>query len=215
MEKKQPNGLALLPIIIFLIVYLGSGIYYEYINPVEGGMGFYVTSVVVAFMVALAVAFVQNRDLPFDEKITACAKGIGDDNITIMLFIFLLAGAFSGVAKASGGADSTAYMLLDVIPAGFAVPGLFIIACIISMAMGTSCGTITVLAPIAMSVAESANLSLPLCIGTIVGGAMFGDNLSFISDTTIAATKTQGIAMKEKFKANFRIALPADRKSVV
>ena len=209
MEQKKPNGLALLPIIIFLIVYLGSGIYYEYINPVEGGMGFYVTSVVVAFMIALAVAFVQNKELPFDEKITACAKGIGDDNITIMLFIFLLAGAFSGVAKASGGADSTAYMLLDIIPANFAVPGLFIIACIISMAMGTSCGTITVLAPIAISVAKTAHLSLPLCIGTIVGGAMFGDNLSFISDTTIAATKTQGIAMKEKFKANFRIALPA------
>ena len=92
MEQKKPNGLALLPIIIFLIVYLGSGIYYEYINPVEGGMGFYVTSVVVAFMIALAVAFVQNKELPFDEKITACAKGIGDDNITIMLFIFLLAG---------------------------------------------------------------------------------------------------------------------------
>ena len=162
MEQKKPNGLALLPIIIFLIVYLGSGIYYEYINPVEGGMGFYVTSVVVAFMIALAVAFVQNKELPFDEKITACAKGIGDDNITIMLFIFLLAGAFSGVAKASGGADSTAYMLLDIIPANFAVPGLFIIACIISMAMGTSCGTITVLAPIAMSVAETAHLSLPL-----------------------------------------------------
>ena len=196
MEQKKPNGLALLPIIIFLIVYLGSGIYYEYINPVEGGMGFYVTSVVVAFMIALAVAFVQNKELPFDEKITACAKGIGDDNITIMLFIFLLAGAFSGVAKASGGADSTAYMLLDIIPANFAVPGLFIIACIISMAMGTSCGTITVLAPIAMSVATTAHLSLPLCIGTIVGGAMFGDNLSFISDTTIAATKTQGIARR-------------------
>ena len=209
MDKKKPNGLALLPIIIFLIVYLGSGIYYEYINPVEGGMGFYVMSVVVAFMVALAVAFVQNRDLPFDEKIAACAKGIGDDNITIMLFIFLLAGAFSGVASAAGGAESTANMLLDVIPSGFAIPGLFIIACIISMAMGTSCGTISVLTPIAVNVAASAHLGLPMCVATIVGGAMFGDNLSFISDTTIAATKTQGIEMKEKFKANFKIALPA------
>ena len=209
MDKKKPNGLALLPIIIFLIVYLGSGIYYEYINPVEGGMGFYVMSVVVAFMVALAVAFVQNRELPFDEKIAACAKGIGDDNITIMLFIFLLAGAFSGVASAAGGAESTANMLLDVIPSGFAIPGLFIIACIISMAMGTSCGTISVLTPIAVNVAASAHLGLPMCVATIVGGAMFGDNLSFISDTTIAATKTQGIEMKEKFKANFKIALPA------
>ena len=209
MEKKQPNGLALLPIIIFLVVYLGSGIYYEYINPVEGGMGFYVMSVVVAFMIALAVAFIQNKDLPFDEKISACAKGIGDDNITIMLYIFLLAGAFSGVAGAAGGAESTAHMFLNIIPSGFAIPGLFIIACIISMAMGTSCGTITVLTPIAMSVANDANLNLAFCVATIVGGAMFGDNLSFISDTTIAATKTQGIEMKEKFKANFRIALPA------
>ena len=209
MDKKKPNGLALLPIIVFLVVYLGSGIYYEYINPPEGGMGFYVMSVVVAFMVALAVAFVQNPELSFNEKISACAKGIGDDNITIMLFIFLLAGAFSGVAKASGGAESTANMLLDVIPGGFAIPGLFIIGCIISMAMGTSVGTITVLTPIAASVADSAELNLAMCVATVVGGAMFGDNLSFISDTTIAATKTQGIEMKEKFKANFRIALPA------
>lgn len=209
MDKKKPNGLALLPIIVFLVVYLGSGIYYEYINPVEGGMGFYVMSVVVAFMVSLAVAFLQNKELSFDEKITACAKGIGDDNITIMLFIFLLAGAFSGVAKASGGAESTANMLLDVVPGGFAIPGLFVIACVISMAMGTSVGTITVLTPIAASVAASAGLNLPMCVATVVGGAMFGDNLSFISDTTIAATKTQGIDMKEKFRANFRIALPA------
>ena len=209
MNTKKPNGLALLPIIIFLVVYLGSGIYYEYVNPVEGGMGFYVMSVVVAFMIALAVAFVQNRDLPFEEKITACARGIGDDNITIMLFIFLLAGAFSGVAGAAGGAESTAHMMLNIIPSGFAIPGLFIIACIISMAMGTSCGTITVLTPIAVNVASSADLGLAMCVATVVGGAMFGDNLSFISDTTIAATKTQGIEMKEKFRANFKIALPA------
>ncbi|MBQ6400780.1 MAG: Na+/H+ antiporter NhaC family protein [Firmicutes bacterium] len=208
MEKK-PNALALLPIIVFLIVYLGSGIYYEYINPPEGGMGFYVMSVVVAFMVALAVAFVQNPELSFNDKIAACAKGIGDDNITIMLFIFLLAGAFSGVASAGGGAESTAHMMLNIIPANFAIPGLFVIACIISMAMGTSCGTISVLTPIAVSVAQSADLNLAMCVATVVGGAMFGDNLSFISDTTIAATKTQGIEMKEKFRANFRIALPA------
>ncbi|MBQ3322618.1 MAG: Na+/H+ antiporter NhaC family protein, partial [Firmicutes bacterium] len=145
MNKKEPNGIALLPMIVFLVVYLGSGIYYEYIAPTEDGMGFYVMSVVVAFMIALAVAFCQNRELSFNEKITACAKGIGDDNITIMLFIFLLAGAFSGIASEAGGAESTAHMLLNVIPASFAIPGLFIIACLISMAMGTSCGTISVL----------------------------------------------------------------------
>lgn len=209
LNKKEPRGVALLPIIIFLIVYLGSGIYYEYINPPEGGMGFYVMSVVVAFMISLTVAFCQNRELSFNEKITVCARGIGDDNITIMLFIFLMAGAFSGIASEAGGAASTANMLLNVIPASFAIPGLFIIACLISMAMGTSCGTITVLTPIAVNVAVSAELSLPFCVATIVGGAMVGDNLSFISDTTIAATKTQGVEMKAKFRENLKISVPA------
>lgn len=209
MEKPEPRAKALLPIIVFLVLYLGSGIYFEYIHPAKGQMGFYVMSVVVAFVIALVVAFLQNPKLSFDQKIHACAQGIGDDNITIMLFIFLMAGAFSGIASASGGATSTANLLLDVIPANFAIPGLFVIACLISMAMGTSVGTITVLVPIAFSVAHSAGLNMPLCIATVVGGAMFGDNLSFISDTTIAATKTQGVEMKDKFKVNFKIALPA------
>ena len=209
MNEKKPNAKALLPILVFLIIYLGSGIYYEYIAPQEGQMGFYIMSVVVAFVLALVVAFIQNPSLSFDQKIHVCATGIGDDNITIMLFIFLMAGMFSGTASASGGAESTAYMLLSVIPANFAVPSLFIIACLISMAMGTSCGTISVLVPIACAVAGTAGLSLPFCVGTVVGGAMFGDNLSFISDTTIAATKTQGVEMKDKFRANFKIALPA------
>ncbi|MDO4393631.1 MAG: Na+/H+ antiporter NhaC family protein [Bacillota bacterium] len=208
-NKKKSNGWALLPMLVFLLLYLGSGIYYEYIKPQEGGMGFYIMSVVVAFMVALVVAFLQNKSLSFDEKIHICAKGIGDDNITIMLFIFLMAGAFSGIATEAGGAVSTANMMLNVIPASFAIPGLFVIGSIISMAMGTSCGTITVLTPIAVSVAGSAGLSLPMCVASVVGGAMFGDNLSFISDTTIAATKTQGVQMKDKFRANFKIALPA------
>ena len=207
--NKTPNAKALLPIVVFLVLYLGSGIYFEYIAPIEGEMGFYVVSVVVAFIIALAVAFLQNRKLSFDEKIHICARGIGDDNITIMLFIFLVAGAFSGIAGEAGGAASTANLLLALLPAQAAVPGLFVIACIISLAMGTSVGTITVLTPIAVVVANSAGLNLPLCIGTVVGGAMFGDNLSFISDTTIAATRTQGVEMKNKFRVNFRIALPA------
>ncbi|MBR6700372.1 MAG: Na+/H+ antiporter NhaC family protein [Firmicutes bacterium] len=210
MEKvKKANGKALIPILVFLVFYIGCGVYFEYINPVEGGMGFYVMSVVVAFCIALFVAFLQNRSLSFNEKISVCAKGIGDDNITIMLFIFLLAGAFSGIASAAGGAASAANLLLSVIPPDFAVAGLFIIACIISMAMGTSCGTITVLVPIAVNVAATADLNLALCVGSVVGGAMFGDNLSFISDTTIASTRTQGCEMKDKFKENFKIALPA------
>jgi Na+/H+ antiporter NhaC len=203
MNEHKPNAKALLPILIFLVFYLGSGIYYEYINPTKGQMGFYVMSVVVAFLIALIVALVQNKSLSFDEKIHICATGIGDDNITIMLFIFLVAGAFSGLASEAGGASSTANMLLAIIPARFAIPGLFVIACLISMAMGTSVGTITVLVPIASAVASSADLNLAMCTATVVGGAMFGDNLSFVSDTTIAATKTQGVAMKDKFRVNF------------
>ena len=209
MKKKKPNPIALLPIVVFLVLYLGVGIYFEYIHPVEGQMGFYVMSVVVAFMIALVVAFLQNGKVSFDDKMKICAKGIGDENITIMIFIFLIAGCFSGIAKEAGGAASTANLLLSIIPGKFAIPGLFLIACLISMSMGTSVGTISVLAPIAVTVAQNGGFNLPFCIGTVVGGAMFGDNLSFISDTTIAATKTQGVEMKDKFRANFKIALPA------
>ncbi len=209
MNEKKANGRALLPILVFLMLYLGTGIWYEYIRPVEGQMGFYIMSVVVAFGIALIVAMLQNRSLSFDEKIHVCAQGIGDDNITTMLFIFLMAGAFSGIAKQAGGAVSTANMLLAILPGNFAVPGLFLIACLISMAMGTSVGTITVLVPIAVEAAAGGGFSLPLCVSSVVGGAMFGDNLSFISDTTIAATKTQGVEMRDKFRVNFRVAFPA------
>lgn len=207
--SPSANPKALLPILLFLIVYLGNGIFFEYIRPAEGQMGFYVVSVVLAFSIALIAAFLQNKKLSFDEKIHICAQGIGDDNIVIMLFIFLMAGAFSGIASEAGGASSTANLLLSIIPGKFAVPGLFLIACLISMAMGTSVGTISVLAPIACAVSKNGGLFLPLCVGVVVGGAMFGDNLSFISDTTIAATKTQGVEMKDKFRTNIKVAFPA------
>lgn len=206
---KKSNPKALLPILVFLIIYLGSGIFFEYVQPEKERMGFYVMPVVVAFGLALIVAFLQNRELNFDQKIHVCAQGIGDDNIVIMLFIFLMAGVFSGLASEAGGASSTANMLLDIIPGNLAVVGMFVIACLISMAMGTSVGTITVLVPIAAEIVNSTNFSMPLMIGAVVGGAMFGDNLSVISDTTIAATRTQGVEMKDKFRANFKIALPA------
>ena len=208
-QAPQANPSALLPILLFLVVYLGNGIFFEYIRPEEGQMGFYVVSVVLAFSIALIAAFLQNRERSFDEKIHICAKGIGDDNIVTMLFIFLMAGAFSGIASQAGGASSTANLLLNVIPGRFAVPGLFVIACLISMAMGTSVGTISVLAPIACAVSQNGGLPLPFCVGIVVGGAMFGDNLSFISDTTIAATKTQGVEMKDKFRTNIKVALPS------
>ena len=213
--SKKSNGIALLPILVFLVLYIGSGIYFEYIHKIEGGMGFYVMSVVVAFMVALVVAFAQTRHLSFEQKIHICAIGIGDDNIVVMLFIFLLAGAFSGIASVAGGANSTANLLLNILPARFVVPGLFIIAALISMAMGTSVGTISVLVPIAASVSSSSNMSIVICTACVLGGAMFGDNLSFISDTTIAATKTQGVTMKDKFRTNFKIALPAALLTII
>lgn len=215
MYEKKPNGFAFFPILVFLILYLGSGIYFEYIHPIKGKMGFYIMSVVVAFFIALIVALLQNRTLSFEHKIRLCARGIGDENITIMIFIFLVAGAFSGIAKMAGGASSTANLLLSILPAKFALPSLFIIACLIAMAMGTSVGTITVLIPIAVNVASQSGISLALCTATVVGGSMFGDNLSFISDTTIAATKTQGVAMKDKFRMNFKIALPASLITIV
>ena len=208
-SSTRSNPAALLPILLFLILYLGNGIYFEYIHPVEGQMGFYVVSVVLAFSIALIAAFLQNRNRSFDEKIRTCARGIGDENIVIMLFIFLMAGAFSGIASSAGGASSTANLMLNIIPGKGVVPGLFLTACLISMAMGTSVGTISVLCPIACAVAEAGGLSRNLLVGVIIGGAMFGDNLSFISDTTIAATKTQGVEMKDKFRVNFRIAMPA------
>ena len=208
-NKPKANGKALLPILVFLVLYLGIGIFFEYIRPIEGQMGFYIMSVVLAFTIAWITAMAQDRKRNFDQKIHLCAKGIGDDNITIMIFIFLFAGMFGGIAKAAGGAASTANFLLELLPGSMAVPGMFIIASLISMSMGTSVGTVTVLVPVAVSLAESAGLSIPYCAGIVLGGAMFGDNLSFISDTTIAATKTQGVEMKDKFKTNFLIALPA------
>ena len=209
MNKVRPNPKALFPILVFLVLYLGGGIYFEYISPEEGRMGFYVMSVLVSFGLALIVAFLQNKSLSFDEKVSICAKGIGDDNIVIMLYIFLMAGAFSGLAKEAGGAASTANLMLDILPGSFAIPGMFLIACLISMAMGTSVGTISVIVPIAAEIAKNTNFNMAVITAAVVGGAMFGDNLSVISDTTIAATRTQGVEMRDKFRTNIKIAIPA------
>ena len=198
MEKKPARAIALLPIGVFLVLYLGLGIVFEYVLKIK--MGFYNIPIVVAFLAAILVACLQNRALSFDEKLEVMAKGVGDKNIMTMILIFLAAGVFVGVVGRSS-AESVAYFMLAHIPARFAVAVLFVVSCFVSTAMGTSCGTITLIVPIAVAVA--------LCIGSVMGGAMFGDNLSFISDTTIAACNTQGCEMKDKFRTNFRIALPA------
>ena len=209
---KKANYIALLPIGVFLVLYLGFGITFEYILKIP--MGFYEIPIVVIFLMALCVACIQNRKLNLDEKLEIMAKGVGDKNIVTMLLIFMAAGVFVGVVGRSS-AESVAYFVLSFIPTQFAVLVLFVVSAFVSLAMGTSVGTITLIAPIAIAVAKSSGFGVPICLGAVVGGAMFGDNLSFISDTTIAACNGQGCAMKDKFKENFGIALPAALATIV
>lgn len=203
---KKGNAWALLPIGIFVALYLGLGITFEYILKIP--MGFYKVPIVVIFLVALLVACLQNRKIKFEEKLALMGQGVGDKNIITMLLIFLLAGIFVGVVGRNS-AESVAYFLLSIVPPRFAVCVIFIVSCFVSTAMGTSVGTITLITPIAVAISVTSGFSLPLCVGTVMGGAMFGDNLSFVSDTTIAACNGQGCAMKDKFRSNFAIVLPA------
>lgn len=207
MENKiKSKPIALLPILVFLVLYLGMGLIFEYALKIE--MGFYNIPIVVVFMVALVVACLQNRKLKFDSKLEVMAKGVGNKDIMTMILIFLFAGVFVGVTGRDS-AEAVAYFLLSVTPAWAAVAVLFVASCFVSTAMGTSVGTITLIVPIAVAVSNVSGFSMPLCIGSVMGGAMFGDNLSFISDTTIAACNSQGCEMKDKFRANVKIALPA------
>lgn len=203
---KKSNPVALLPIGVFLVLYLGLGILFEYVLMIP--MGFYNIPIVVAFLAAILVACLQNQKVKFDDKLGIMAQGLADKNIVTMLLIFLAAGSFVGVVGRSS-AESVAYFMLSLIPAQFAVAVLFVVACFVSTAMGTSVGTITLIAPIAVAVAQVSGFNVPLCVESVMGGAMFGDNLSFISDTTIAACNGQGCAMKDKFRENFGIAFPA------
>ena len=203
---KKSNAIALLPMGVFTAFYLSLGIIFEYVMKIP--MGFYNVPVVVAFLVALLVAVVQTKGVTLEQKFEIMGKGIGDKNIITMLIIFLLAGIFVGVVG-RGSAESVAYFMLSVTPPRFALVVLFVVSCFVSTAMGTSVGTITLITPIAVAISAGSGFSLPLCVGTVVGGAMFGDNLSFISDTTIAACNGQGCAMKDKFRTNFSVVFPA------
>ena len=196
----------MLPIAVFLVLYLGLGLLFEYIMKIP--MGFYNVPIVFAFLVAILVACLQNQKVSFEEKLGIMAQGLADKNIITMLLIFLTAGVFVGVVGRSS-AESVAYFMLSIIPTRFSVAVLFGVACFVSLAMGTSVGTITLLTPIAVAVSAASGFGLPLCVASVIGGSMFGDNLSFISDTTIAACNGQGCAMKDKFRENFWIALPA------
>lgn len=202
----QPaSATALLPLALFLLLFLGTGIYFQ-LTGVD--YAFYQLPSPVAILPAIALGILLSKQV-FEQRIDTFIAGIGDRNIITMCVIYLLAGAFSTVAAATGGVDAMVALGLTIIPPEFLLPGLFLIAAVVSTAMGTSMGTLAALAPVALGLGEAANIDLALLAGVLVSGAMFGDNLSIISDTTIAATRTQDCAMSDKFKANLKIAIPA------
>lgn len=200
MSKNKGNVLALLPLGIFIIVYLGGALLLE---------DFYAMSVLVPGLIAALVAIFMNRKRGFNKNLELFCKGAGNSDIILMIFIFILAGVFAEVARAMGAVESTVNLGLTILPSNILIAGIFVISSFIAISLGTSMGTIAAVAPIAIGVAEKTGIAVPLIIGAVVGGAMFGDNLSMISDTTIAATKTQGCEMRDKFRTNFKIVLPA------
>ena len=207
MEKnKNKNGLALVPFLVFIVIYLGAGIILQR-RGVE--MAFYQFPAVVAMFIAVLIAFLMNAKAGINENFKIFARGASSEDVMNMLMIFLLAGAFSAVAGAMGGVEATVNFGVSVIPAPLITAGIFIIASFLGTATGTSMGTIGALVPIALGMVDKAGLNMPLVMAACVSGAMFGDNLSMISDTTIAATRTQNVELKDKFRTNFWIAFPA------
>ncbi|WP_223654993.1 Na+/H+ antiporter NhaC family protein [Halopseudomonas nanhaiensis] len=204
-ERPQPRATALLPLLLFLLIFLGSGIYYTLSGT---DFAFYQVKAPVAILPAIVLAVLLARE-GLNRSLDTFVAGIGDSNIITMVLVFLLAGAFATVTDAIGGVTATVNMGLSFIPPSFVLPGLFLIAAFISTAMGTSMGTIGAVAPVALGFAEATGISVPAAMGAVIGGAMAGDNLSIISDTTIASTRTQSVAMRDKFKLNLLIALPA------
>ena len=209
--RKRGGGLALIPFLIFIIIYLGAGLLLQ----AQGKeMAFYQFPSVTAMFIAVLAAFCMGKE-SINEKFSVFARGAANENVLTMLMIYILAGAFSTVAKAMGGVDSTVNLGLSVIPVQLLTAGVFVISAFMGTATGPSMGTITTIVPIVVGVADRSGLSIPMLLGACVGGAMFGDNLSMISDTTIAATRTQGCELRDKFKVNFFIALPAAAITVV
>ncbi|OFM83192.1 Na+/H+ antiporter NhaC family protein [Weeksella sp. HMSC059D05] len=200
MVSEKRNFWALLPLIIFIIVYFSISVYLN---------DFYSVPALVVFVAVTLLAFLQFPEISFDRKLKAFSQEAGNETLLLMILIFLLAGAFSQLGNAIGGIQSIANFLLHFLPAKFILPVFFLLACLTSISIGTSVGTIATLAPITVEIDQQIPGSLALLIGAIIGGAMFGDNLSFISDTTVAATRTQEIDMKTKFKANIQLVLPA------
>ena len=205
-KSPAPNGRALLPFLVFVVFYLGLSL--------QAG-DFYKVPMPIAFVVASAAALFLGRPKTLEEKIDSYASAMGEPNIMIMCLVFILAGSFATIAKGAGAVDAAVAIAKALIPARFMLAGIFLVSSLISLAIGTSCGTIAAIVPIAAGLVAPLGIDPALMLGAVVGGAMFGDNLSLISDTTIAATRTQGIAMREKFLANLRIALPAALAALV
>ena len=197
---KQPNGWALSPLAVFLCLYLVTSILVN---------DFYKVPITVAFLVSSIYAVCITKGLSLNDRILQFSAGAANKNIMLMIWIFILAGAFAQSAKAMGAIDATVNLTLLLLPDSLLLAGIFLASCFISLSIGTSVGTIVALAPVAAGIAEKTELSLPFMTALVIGGAFFGDNLSFISDTTIAATRTQGCVMRDKFRANIAIALPA------
>ena len=211
LNDKKGNGLALIPFLVFIVIYMGAGLFYQF----QGAeMAFYQFPSVTAMFVAVLIAFCMGKG-SIDEKFSVFAKGAANVDVLTMLIIYILAGAFASVAASMGGRDATVNLGLSLVPVQFLAAGIFLISAFMGTATGTSMGTVSAVIPIAVGVAEKGGLSLPVVIGACVGGAMFGDNLSMISDTTIAATRSQRCEMRDKFRVNFLIALPAAVLTVV
>lgn len=195
----KPNAWALTPLWVFLIAYLA-------VSVLAGD--FYKMPITVAFVLASVVAVLMSKGGTITDKIESFCKGAADGNIMLMVLIFILAGAFAQTTQDMGAVDSTVNLTLRLLPQNLLVPGIFVAACFVSLSVGTSVGTIVALTPVAAGIADKTGVATALITAAVVGGAMFGDNLSFISDTTIVATRTQGCRMKDKFRTNFRIVLP-------
>jgi Na+/H+ antiporter NhaC len=206
-NSNKGNFWGLSPLIVFLVIYLGMGLFSGSFDNMPLMVGILIASG-VALTLQKPGATKENR-VSFDEKVTIYCKGAGEHTLILMVVIFILAGAFYGVANKMHAVDSITNLGLSILPTNLILPGLFLIGCMLSFSMGTSMGTVAALMPIAVNISEKTGFNVALLAGVVVGGAMFGDNLSFISDTTIAATRTQEVAMKDKFKANILMVLPA------
>ena len=206
-DKKINLGfLAFLPLIVFLAIYIGSGIYFSNIKADDP---FKQVPRHVALLIGALVAFLMERKIPISKKLDVFTKNMGNSGVMTIVLIYLLAGGLQEVASVMGAKDSIVNLCLNHIPQNLLIPGVFLMGAIISTAIGSSMGTIAALAPVAVSVANGANLNMPITCAAIIGGSYFGDNLSMISDTTISATQGVGAEMKDKFKMNFLIAVPA------